>query len=125
MQPVETFQIHPIGAEDRPRVAQCWRERWGADIVVAHGVVYRATEQPGFLAVRDEEIAGIVTYQLDGASCEIVSIESLWPEHGIGSALVQAVADVARQPERNGCGSLRRTITPTRCAGIRSVVSSW
>ena len=51
---------------------------------------------PGFVALRDGEIVGHISYRGEGARCEIVSIDAE-PQHaGIGSRLLDAVVEAAR-----------------------------
>ena len=49
---------------------------WHSDAVVAHGERMYPAQLPGFVAVRDGEIAGHVSYRVDGSRCEIVSIDA-------------------------------------------------
>ncbi|MCA9933282.1 MAG: GNAT family N-acetyltransferase [Anaerolineales bacterium] len=72
-------------------------QQWGANLVVAHGDIYYPHMLPGFLAEKDSLPVGLVTYHMDGAACEIVTLDSLQPGMGIGSALVTAVQHAARQ----------------------------
>lgn len=44
-----TTEIRPLGEHERPWVGELIRERWGDEIVVAHGVVYRPAELFGFV----------------------------------------------------------------------------
>jgi GNAT superfamily N-acetyltransferase len=53
-------------------------------------------ELPGFAAFEDEQCVGLVTYEIDGEACEIVSIDALEEGRGVGSALLEAVVEVAR-----------------------------
>ncbi len=78
-------------------------EHWGAETVVAHGVVYHAPDLPGFVAERDGERVGLLTYRIDGDACEVVTIDSTQPGGGIGTALLDAVAATARDA---GCARL-------------------
>ena len=96
----EEIFVRAVSAGDRAWVACFIAERWGAETVVAHGTVYRPSELPGFVALIDGERAGLVTYHVDGAAREIVSIDSTQPGRGIGSALIAAVKQEARQ---QGC----------------------
>ncbi len=59
-----------------------------------------AHELPGFVAHEHGEALGLATYTLDGGECEIVTIDSLVEGRGVGSALLEAVAEAAR---RAGC----------------------
>jgi ribosomal protein S18 acetylase RimI-like enzyme len=95
--------IRPVTPEDKAWIKQLVAERWGADIVVGHGVVYYPHELPGFVAEQNGTKVGLITYHIAGNSCEIVTIDSLRPGNGIGTALIDAVKTTARQ---SGCTRL-------------------
>lgn len=97
------FSLHSLRPTDRDRVTQFIAERWGAPMVVAHGEIFYPHDLPGFVAVEGSEWVGLVTYRIDGARCEIMSIDSLRPAIGIGTALIEAVKAAARQA---GCTQL-------------------
>lgn len=83
----------------RQHVTDCWH----AETVVAHGKVFRPHELPGFIALWDGEPVGLVTYNIDGDGCEIVTIDTTRPGSGIGTRLIDTVKDVA---ERARCRRL-------------------
>lgn len=88
--------IRPLEVADREKVARMVAAAWGAEVVVVHGVVYRPETLPGFVAVDERgEWLGLLTYQLAGGDCEIVTLESLAPGRGIGTQLIEAVKGVA------------------------------
>ncbi len=87
--------VHALTEADRAWVRKFTLEHWGAEIVVAHGALYRPAELPGFAAVRNEQIAGLVTYHIAGAACEIVTLDSLQEGLGIGTMLIEAVQEAA------------------------------
>lgn len=91
-----TFTLHPLGAADRPWVRDLLTAHWGAPIVVAHGDTIEADTLPGFCARLVGEVAGLVTYQITGDACEIVTLDSLREGRGIGTALIDAVVKEAR-----------------------------
>jgi ribosomal protein S18 acetylase RimI-like enzyme len=71
-------------------------EAWHAESVVAHDEVMYPARHPGFVALRDGEIVGHISYRGDGDRCEIVSINAQ-PQHaGIGSRLMEAAVAAAR-----------------------------
>jgi len=70
-------------------------EHWGSAIVVTRGKVYQADELPGFAAVREDKPVGLATYRTEGDQCEITSLNSVVEKVGIGSALLDAVKNVA------------------------------
>jgi GNAT superfamily N-acetyltransferase len=94
----ERFHIQALGqvAGDRDWVNGLIVERWGADIVIARGTVYRPATLPGWVAWKSGERVGLLTYQLSGDACEIVTMDSLRPGIGVGTALIEAVQRVAR-----------------------------
>lgn len=97
------FTLRPLAPADANWIPALMAEWWGSPIVVVHHATYVPHELPGFVALDNETPIGILTYHLDGAACEIVTLNSLREGQGIGSALIEAAAEVARQA---GCSRL-------------------
>lgn len=110
------FSIRLLGDADRARVADFIVQHWGAAIVVAHGVVYRPRDLPGLIALAGEELVGLVTYHIEGDACEIVTLDSTRPSAGIGTALIDAVKELARQA---GCTRLWLITTNDNLLALR------
>ncbi len=110
------MEIRPLTAGDRDWVRGLITERWGAEIVVAHGTIYRPVELPGFAAMGDGGRVGLVTYSLAGDACEVVTIDALLPGQGIGTALIEAVRETAR---RAGCRRLWLITTNDNLEALR------
>jgi ribosomal protein S18 acetylase RimI-like enzyme len=72
-------------------------EAWGAEVVVAHDEAMYPARHPGFVAVREGEIVGHVSYRGGGERCEIVSIDAEPKHGGIGSLLLDAAVGAARE----------------------------
>ena len=81
--------------DERVRVNAILVERWGAPIVVSRGVRHDMRELPTLVADEDGEIAGVLTYAPGEHQVEVVSIDALRQSRGIGTALLDAVVDVA------------------------------
>ncbi len=94
---MSSFHVRSLAPEDREWVEKFIIERWGAEIVVGHGIIYRPAEHPGFVAIHEGQKMGLVTYDIAGESCEIVSIDSTNSSIGIGTALIEAVKKIARE----------------------------
>jgi ribosomal protein S18 acetylase RimI-like enzyme len=92
---VAPFFIRPLSADDQDWVLQFLIERWGSDRMIAHGVEYHPHTLPGFAAFADDRPIGLITYHIEPGSCEIVTIDSVQSGLGIGTALIEAVKDVA------------------------------
>lgn len=109
------FAVRPICDEDGPQVTQLLRHAWGDVRIVSKGVVHRADELPGFGAWVGDQLVGLVTYHVSGDGCEIVTINSVVEEQGIGRALAQAVAGAARTA---GCRRLWVVTTNDNLQGL-------
>ena len=97
------FRIRPLIYPDRAWVADLATEHWGSDKMVVHEEVFFISQLPGFTAEKEGEVAGLVTYHLANMECEIISLDSLQPGLGIGTALIEAVRMTAIQ---QGCRRL-------------------
>jgi ribosomal protein S18 acetylase RimI-like enzyme len=102
------FAIRPIDETDQPQVRNFLIGHWGADTVVVLSGICRPYLLPGFIAIQGDTWVGLVTYQIKDDSCEIVTIDSELEGIGIGSALIEAVEQVARTA---GCRRLWLTTT--------------
>lgn len=72
-------------------------EHWGAETVVSRGVSHKLTSLSGFVVYQNDEIVGLATYHIHATDFELVSINSLKEEQGIGSMLIGAILAEARQ----------------------------
>ncbi|MGR9049684.1 GNAT family N-acetyltransferase [Halobacillus faecis] len=77
---------------------------WGGTKMVISSGVYECLDLAGFAALENDKILGLVTYIKKERECEIISLDSLIENKGIGTALIQAVEAEA---ERMDCHSLR------------------
>jgi GNAT superfamily N-acetyltransferase len=89
------MNIRRLTSEDLSRLRQFWVEHWGADFMVAHGEIYRPEQLDGFVAEENNEWVGLITYTFADGDCEIVSLDSLREGQGIGTNLINTVADEA------------------------------
>jgi ribosomal protein S18 acetylase RimI-like enzyme len=110
------FTLRPLTPSDRDWVACRIAESWGAEIVVAHSKIYRPVELPGFAAESEGKVIGLLTFHIEGAACEIVTLDSWRKGAGIGSALIEAVKQVARQA---GCHRLWLVTTNDNTQALR------
>lgn len=76
---------------------------WGGTTMVISSGVYECPELAGYAALENEKIIGLITYVKKERECEIISLDSLIENKGIGTSLIQAVEGEAK---RLGCHSL-------------------
>lgn len=87
--------IRPIEDDDKDRVSELMKKRWGDRIMVVHDEKIDLTEMPGFVALEKRKIVGLLTYSQSGLSLEILSLDSFKENQGIGSALLSAAIRLA------------------------------
>lgn len=92
------------------------QKRWGGETIAVHGQLYLPSELPGFIAFMENEKVGLATYRLEGDECELVTLDSLRPGMRIGTALVEAVSEKARQ---KGCWRLWLVTTNDNLDALR------
>lgn len=81
------------------------------------GELLNALDHPSLLALDDEDaLAGVLTYIIDGPSCEILTLHAASQWHGTGTALLTAVAAVATNA---GCSRLWLVTTNDNVDALR------
>ncbi|MFL5662297.1 MAG: GNAT family N-acetyltransferase, partial [Ktedonobacteraceae bacterium] len=89
---------------------------WGDTLVVAHGKVYHPQTLPGFVAILKGNRVGLLTYALEDENCEIVTLDSTKPGIGVGTLLIKAVTQTAREA---GCKRLWLITTNDNLEALR------
>ncbi len=110
------FQIRHAKEEDRPEVVRILKQAWSSPTVVDAGRIYEADMLPALAAELGGQVAGLVTYSIEGAECSVVSLNSLHEGIGIGTALLDAVRGEA---EAAGCKRMRLTTTNDNMHALR------
>ncbi len=108
--------IRQAGGGDAEAIARIVRESWGSTLVVSRGEPHEVGGLPALVAVDGEEIAGVATLWPDGEGCELLTLDAVVRNRGIGSALLEAAADWARA---RGCRRLWLITTNDNIDAIR------
>jgi len=89
------FQIRLLTLADCDWVRRAMVAAWGGEMVVAHNEVFHPADLPGFAAFADDEPIGLLTYNITGNECEIVTLDSWSEGQGVGTALILAAQQTA------------------------------
>ena len=95
------MNIIAISDKYREEVERIAAKSWGSFFIVAHRELFDVRILPCFVATSDKGgILGYCYYRKHGNEYEIMAIEAVKPNSGVGSALIKAVAAKAQS---EGC----------------------
>jgi GNAT superfamily N-acetyltransferase len=86
-------EVRPATDTDRDAIDAILTESWGEPYAVAHGVRYDLRTLPTLVV---DGPAGVLTYTIGADGLEVVSIDAVSHWRGVGTALLDAAAAVAR-----------------------------
>jgi len=110
------YKIRPVTAAEKDWVRDVYRG-WGADFVVTRGRKVYPAETEGFYAIGETgKKIGLVTFEIIGDQCEIVTLDAFEKFRGIGTALIEEVRKVAVE---RGCRRLWLITTNDNLDAIR------
>lgn len=89
--------IIPINEEFRVQVNQHISEEWAGPVVITKGTVHDTSYSEGFISLTNGELTGYILYEICRNQCEILVLQSILENQGIGSALIKAVLNKAKQ----------------------------
>lgn len=98
-----SIEIRELEAADRDWVCAFLTRHWGATRFVSRGRLHQADQMPGFQASLSGVPSGLLHYRVAAGELEVVTLLAEPPGHGLGSRLLAAARDKARQL---GCGRL-------------------
>lgn len=89
------YTFDEIDSISRKKVTDFLINNWGASIMVSKGKVHHMDKLPGFIIKDSKNIIGLITYNICDNECEIVSLDSLIENKGVGSKLIDMVIQKA------------------------------
>ncbi len=93
------IKIRKIKQRDRNWIEEIFKTNWGSDFVIAKGEVIHCCGLDGFIAEVAGKKEGLITYRVKNEHLEIVSLNSLVKEKGIGTALINRIIGFAKKNE--------------------------
>lgn len=110
------WTIRPAGPADVDWIRALANERWGGPTILSRGREHRLPDLPGFVAEAEGARVGLATWRVEADACELVSLDSLRPRSGIGTALLDRVRKTAREA---GCRRLWLVTTNDNLDAVR------
>lgn len=90
------FDVEEINANNRNIVNNFLKRHWFTTNIISRGKVIDGTKLDGFIVYDNNEIVGLITYRIDNNECEILSLNSLRENNGIGSLLIEKVIKISK-----------------------------
>ena len=106
----------PIDGPGREAADRFLEAQWGSPFMAVRGRLFDLRTLPGFIAWEDGAIEGMITFEARGATCEVLSLDSLRENRGVGSALLGRVVALAR---KRGCARVMVVTTNDNARAIR------
>lgn len=89
------MDIRFINAENRQQVNEFIRSSWFSTDIIIRGEIVDTTVLEGFAVYDKEELLGLLTFRIKDKELEIVSLDSIQENQGIGSALMNRIKEEA------------------------------
>lgn len=109
------YKAEKISEDIRENVNNILINEWGSTDIVIRGKIVDGTKLQGYVALKDNEIIGLITYMIENEECEICSLDSFIENKGIGTSLINKVEEVAKE---NKCKKLKLITTNDNIRGI-------
>jgi len=90
------LELAPATGEERVAVLDEVARRWAGRTVARRGGAVHLDDLPVMIAKRDGSVLGAAVYLVEGRQVEVVTLDAFAPGEGVGSALLEAVAEAGR-----------------------------
>ena len=108
--------IKTISSENRKEINDFIMSHWFSTVMVVSGELVDMTILNGFVMYEGEKIIGLITYRIKASKCEIMSLDSLMENQGIGTTLVKKVIEIAMY---NKCNKIKLITTNDNINALR------
>lgn len=92
-----TCNFRPIADTDREALRVFISSFWRSERMVARGRLFFPAEQEGFVAEKEGQFIGLITFERSGDALEITLLDSRERQQGNGSRLVELALEYARE----------------------------
>ncbi|UOR13356.1 GNAT family N-acetyltransferase [Halobacillus amylolyticus] len=109
--------IIPNHKLDRSVVTEFFISHWGSSQMVTSSGIFQCDQLEGFSMLGEKgDILGLITYITEADECEIISLDSVLENRGIGTLLLQKVE---QQVRKNGIRQIRLVTTNDNVNAMR------
>jgi len=81
-------------------ITHFFTDHWGGPQMVISSGIFQCDELDGFAVLNEKgDIVGLITFVISGEECEIISLDSIEENKGIGTRLIQQSEQTAREQD--------------------------
>jgi GNAT superfamily N-acetyltransferase len=93
----ETRQFHTIRLTSDYRLwaRELFEEKWGSAQIITRGRIHNAASLPGFVYILNREPVGLLTHRIFDNECEVITLNSVVADIGVGTTLLSRVKETA------------------------------
>ena len=110
------MDIQQIDQFNRKQVDAFIEQQWFSMQMVVHGESIDLSKAAGYYAMKGDEITGLITYRIIDDEMEILSLDSLRENEGIGTALLN---NAAYKAVETGCTKITLITTNDNLSALR------
>jgi ribosomal protein S18 acetylase RimI-like enzyme len=100
---MQNIKIRSLEDNDNEWLKRLIISEWASIKVVTRGKVHFVDKLPGYVAIQDNEKVGLITFRISKDECEIITLNSLTENIGVGTALLR---ELEKQAISKGCKRL-------------------
>jgi len=89
------FKISLISDKDKRLISHFISGSWGSSLSVSRGKILDTVNLAGFVCKENDRIIGLVTYHIENNECEIVTLNSVVKNKGLGTKLLNSVLEIS------------------------------
>jgi N-acetylglutamate synthase-like GNAT family acetyltransferase len=110
------FLIREIQNEDKTWIEKFIEEQWASNILITRRKKYYAHMLEGFIAFQNGNPVGLITLYIENSDCQIITLDAIIENIGIGTELLKIAADFA---QNNNCGRIWLITTNDNTPALR------
>lgn len=105
-----------IHKDNRNTVNEFILKNWFSTTMAVRGRIVDMTKLDGIIAIENNKIIGLITYEIVDGELEIMSLDSIYEKHGIGTKLINNVFQIAKD---NNCIKIKLITTNDNINAIK------
>jgi len=85
---------------EKSKITHFFTDHWGSSQMVISSGIFQCDELDGFAVLNENgDIIGLITFVISGEECEIISLDSIEENKGIGTRLIQQAERTASEED--------------------------